>query len=834
MTQTIANVDQASDSFGGWISKTNQVAHAMSNFVVSTSNATHSNRATGNAAITNAFTANIAFVNSISGGSTTGSGGLVSTAANLAISSNLYIVPYAGGNVVVIVGNSTTGAFSTTITGNSIVLSPTNTTISGTLLTVNTSIANLTVSNTTLTGNVHVYGNSTIKNIELTGNTTTTNLNIVTSTTKVTSITSVFGNTIIGANTTRDNIKVTGNTTYSNVVVAANDIYLSPSSNVEITSTLYISNVVNAGNTTITGFASIGSNSTVNTVITATSITQSNTIATPLVANSLGMFHTGTINAASLTTSLTTVNNTGVYVGANVFANASTLFVGNSTINTTINAISFSQSNGTATNLMSNATGIYHTGVVNAVSFTSQSFTSNNSGVFPASNTVGTAFGNTTARWNITSNTIAASGATTLNSTLAAGNTTVTGFANISSSLQVTGNTVLNGNVALGNSSVAVALIANGSTGASQQFLLSNGSAAYWETITNVNVVNNLIAYTFTNTVIFDTSANNQQNNPLVVKSQNTASITIQGDSAATANGLNSGAFLRLGTEGTANMGFFAIVQEAGNNGIGGAYTGSLANSVLIGTVANSTLLPSLQFGTANAVVQTITSGGNTGFGNTAPANKVRVEGTLSALTSIAIANGTTSILTANSTGVFPASNTVGNAFGNTTARWIITADTLSTTGAVDIDDTLAVGNTSVTGFVNATSSVNSAVISAGADVSLNATAFFVQSNSTHNTIITSNTFTTPALTANGSGIFHTGTINAASFKTTGININATSIVPTSNTSGSIFGNTLSRWIITANSLTASANVVASNFQYSNGATVGVIIYNAAGTQVFP
>ena len=65
MTQTIANVDQASDSFGGWISKTNQVAHAMSNFVVSTSNATHTNRATGNVAITNAFTANIVFANSI-------------------------------------------------------------------------------------------------------------------------------------------------------------------------------------------------------------------------------------------------------------------------------------------------------------------------------------------------------------------------------------------------------------------------------------------------------------------------------------------------------------------------------------------------------------------------------------------------------------------------------------------------------------------------------------------------------------------------------------------------------------------------------------------------
>ena len=48
--------------------------------------------------------------------------------------------------------------------------------------------------------------------------------------------------------------------------------------------------------------------------------------------------------------------------------------------------------------------------------------------------------------------------------------------------------------------------------------------------------------------------------------------------------------------------------------------------------------------------------------------------------------------------------------------------------------------------------------------------------------------------------------INATSFTTTGFLANTTAVVPTSNSSGQTFGNTISRWVITANSITVSTS----------------------------
>lgn len=78
MTVLIANVDSTTDTFGQWVSKTNIIADALSNKVVST----NSNTATGNAAISGTFTANAYFGNTLSGGNT-------SASANLTVSSNV-------------------------------------------------------------------------------------------------------------------------------------------------------------------------------------------------------------------------------------------------------------------------------------------------------------------------------------------------------------------------------------------------------------------------------------------------------------------------------------------------------------------------------------------------------------------------------------------------------------------------------------------------------------------------------------------------------------------------------------------------------------------------
>ena len=63
----------------------------------------------------------------------------------------------------------------------------------------------------------------------------------------------------------------------------------------------------------------VAANSTVNTIITATSITQRSTSSTPLTANEIGIYHTGTINAAAHTVgSNFSANTTRVVIGTGV------------------------------------------------------------------------------------------------------------------------------------------------------------------------------------------------------------------------------------------------------------------------------------------------------------------------------------------------------------------------------------------------------------------------------------------------------------------------------------------------------------------------------------
>lgn len=78
------------------------------------------------------------------------------------------------------------------------------------------------------------------------------------------------------------------------------------------TATLYASSSANVGSLVQVNTTAyyVASNSTVNTVITATSITQANTTDTPFVANSSGVFSTGTVNAAAVTVGTTFIANT--------------------------------------------------------------------------------------------------------------------------------------------------------------------------------------------------------------------------------------------------------------------------------------------------------------------------------------------------------------------------------------------------------------------------------------------------------------------------------------------------------------------------------------------
>lgn len=175
------------------------------------------------------------------------------------------------------------------------------------------------------------------------------------------------------------------------------------------------------------------SNSTVNTNITSTRIQ---------VANSTS---TANITAISFNTGLFVGNTTAVAVGANVYANADTLFVGNSTFDSKFGNGSW-------------------TGIANLV-------------ITPTSYLTVSGAANVTSNANF-ANTLAVTGNTTLSNTLSVtGNTTlantlaVTGNTSIANSLAVTGNTTLSNTLSVGGSTTfqtdyVVDVSANGNIGA--------------------------------------------------------------------------------------------------------------------------------------------------------------------------------------------------------------------------------------------------------------------------------------------------------------------------------------------------------------------------------
>jgi hypothetical protein len=75
--------------------------------------------------------------------------------------------------------------------------------------------------------------------------------------------------------------------------------------------------------------------------------------------------------------------------------------------------------------------------------------------------------------------------------------------------------------------------------------------------------------------------------------------------------------------------------------------------------------------------------------------------------------------------------------------------------------------------------------------------------------------------------LLHTGTINAASFTTSGITANTTGVYPSSNTTGVTLGTSTKRWNLTANSGNYSANI-AMNSNYITGLSDPVADQDAA------
>jgi hypothetical protein len=224
--------------------------------------------------------------------------------------------------------------------------------------------------------------------------------------------------------------------------------------------------------------------------------------------------------------------------------------------------------------------------------------------------------------------------------TTSSGNTTVTGFANVSTTLQVGTNTATfgtavyitaNGNVGIGTSS----------PGDARLFISSGGTAnAYTGGMAGLQI--------------------------------NNTDLTANGTSGITSYLTDPG--------GSSRHSAAISFSKDGTWTTGSAYPGNIG----FWTRPNST---------ADEIERMrIDSSGNTGIGNTSPTHKLSVNGTTFLGSTLAAGNTTitgfanivsdtaaiqvgnsTNYFTGNTTGFYPAANTLGSALGNTTARWVIT-----------------------------------------------------------------------------------------------------------------------------------------------------------------
>lgn len=115
----------------------------------------------------------------------------------------------------------------------------------------------------------------------------------------------------------------------------------------------------------------------------------------------------------------------------------------------------------------------------------------------------------------------------------------------------------------------------------------------------------------------------------ITVKSLRLAGLELHGDTG-NASGEPGGAYVLMSQDGGGVYGIVGMNQSAGTDprGTGFDYTGTLDNSLLIGTKTSS---GSVQLGTYGAVRLTVTPAGNVGIGTTSPTQKLAVNGIIRA-----------------------------------------------------------------------------------------------------------------------------------------------------------------------------------------------------------
>ena len=617
--------------------------------------------------------------------------------------------------------------------------------------------------------------------------------------------------TAVVANST--GITTTG---FANIASTANiGGVLSARSDVTVNGALTVANTAALGNTTVTGF--VNATSSVNSAILS--------VGTAFIANSTGAYHTGTVNATSVTvgtdfiansTGVTTTGfanvGTTVSIGANVVANTTALFVGNSTVNTVITSANITSNSINANNLTSNIATFN---------------TSANVGANVQLTTSQLAIGNATVNTVITSSSIATQG------TLATGNTTHDGFLNVSSTANI-------GGILSARSDVTV----NGALTVANTAALGNTTVTGFVNATSS--VNSAILSVGTNFIANTTGAYH-------TGTINTASHTVGTDFIANSTGVTTTGFANVAT--TISVGANVIANTTalfvGNSTVNTVIT---QNTLQVANATGSTLSVAangnVNIGSSLNVATTFASGNATitGFANisgnlqvtdTIAGNNLTLSGNLTV-------SGTTTYI--NTTALNIGDNIIvlnadlGAVAPTENAGFEINRGTSANVAFLwnETSDYWDIGNTNVTGFVNATASVNSAILSVGTNFIANTTGAY----HTGTVNAASHTVGTDVI-ANSTGITTTGFVNAtASVNSAILSVGAAFIANSTGVTTTGFANVNSLQVattITANgSLGTAGQVLQSNSTggaywaaAGGGGSGATLVANTTDTQTF-
>jgi len=269
-------------------------------------------------------------------------------------------------------------------------------------------------------------------------------------------------------------------------------------------------------------------------------------------------------------------------------------------------------------------------------------------------------------------------------------------------------------------------IIANGAFGTDGQVLASNGTTMYWATggggsgtVTQVNTGNGLSGGPITTTGTLSVVANNG------LASNSTGVFVVAGTGVTSnATGVHIGQAV-----GTTDNVIFNDVTINGNTSIGNN------TSDLVSFIAgvNTSLLPAANNNQLGNSTQRWALSANTidASGLITGGDGATITGQVNASTGFGSGtiNATSNGLFANATTILLGNSSVNVAISTSG----ITAKTGSFDGAVSGITTLAAGNTTVTGFANVSTSVNSALLTVGTSFIANTTAVVIATPMTAN-----------------------------------------------------------------------------------------------------